>query len=261
MKAWRGLNRWVVEGTLVICAGALLAMPVSTRQGIDYAITVQRLPLYVKAFRFMDRDREYRRLTGEALQGAVSDGERVLALYRWTRAHVRPTPEGFPIVDDHILHIIIRGYGQPDQAADVFTMLSTYAGLPAFWRRVRLQPKDPGVVLSFVRLADGWTVFDVAQGLAFVDQRGRPMPLEALLGQPTLITTVAAGRSPNVSSYRSYLERAQPVVPPPVLRAQMQMPWPRLAYEVKRALRLIRVEQAQAEGALTEGCHDTTHRA
>lgn len=260
MKARRGFSRWTVGGTLVVCAGALLAMPVSTRQGVDYAVTVQRLPLYVKAFRFIDRDREYRRLTGEALQGAVSETDRVLALYRWTRAHVRPVPEGFPIIDDHILHIVIRGYGQPDQAADVFSMLSTYAGLPAFWRRVRMQPKDPGVVLSFVRLADGWMVFDVAQGLAFVDQRGRPVPLEVLLRQPALINAVAAGRLPNGFSYRSYLERAQPVKPPPVLRAQMQMPWPRLAYEVKRALRPVPVEPADSEGAITEGFYDDTHR-
>ena len=65
----------------------------------------------------------------------VGSRTRVLAVFDWTARRIQPTPEGWPVVDDHILNIIIRGYGMTDQRADVFATLTTYAGVPAFWQR------------------------------------------------------------------------------------------------------------------------------
>lgn len=69
-------------------------------------------------------------------------------LYRlWTRQHIHPTSSGLPDMDDHILHMIIRGYGKQDQTVDALTTLATYTGLPAFWRLVK-EDKDAGAVAA-----------------------------------------------------------------------------------------------------------------
>ena len=125
---------------------ALLWWPATTRQGIDFRQRTILQPLYLKAMDFISRDGHYRLLAREIVQGAATDEARALQIYAWTRDHIRPVPPGLPVVDDHIWHIIIRGYGTDDQVNDVFTTLCAYAGLSAFWDWLSTPEQKVGLV-------------------------------------------------------------------------------------------------------------------
>ncbi len=183
-------RRWriaaFVSGIAVVFV-ALAAAPLSTRQGINYQVAVRSIPAYAKTLGFLYRHFEYQRLAGEITRGKRSPQERVLAVFDWTTQNIHSVPEGFPVVDDHVLHIIIRGYGTDDQKADVFTTLSTYAGVPAFWQWTK-QPSGAVLVVSFARIGQEWVVFDVAKGIAFRSSTMIPSqipnPLRAELHMP-----------------------------------------------------------------------------
>lgn len=215
-----------------LALGALWALSmaqVTTRQGVNFQLSVREIPLYAKAIAFLHRDVEYGLLAREITTGLHTDPERVRAIFAWTRSHIRRTPKDWPVLDDHVLNIIIRGHGLDDQMADVFTTLTTYAGLPAFWR--------PGpVVFSFVRVDGRWAVFDVANGLAFTDASGAFLDAEELLRHPERAQAVAGSLSPGGVPYRRYVERLGAFTVPEVLRAEQQRPWPRLLVEIRRAL-------------------------
>jgi len=218
-----------------------------TRQGVNFTVSNHSIPLYVKVLDFLHRDAHYRLLARQITEGLTSDQERILAVFDWTRRHIRTTPQGWPIVDDHILDIIIRGHGLDDQMADVLCTLATYAGVPAFWEYVRDVPGGPVLVLSFAKTEGAWRVFDVAHGVVFADAHGRLLDLDALLADPTLVTSVANPTAQQIP-YAAYLERLRPVTVPETLRAEQQMPWPRLGFEVRRALRLVPTEERGADG-------------
>lgn len=234
-QSWR---RWLIAGS-VFAAGGLLLAPVTTRQGVDFAVSVHRLPLYLKAFEFMDRHYQYRHLARQVTAGLSSDRERVIRLFEWTRRQIRPTPPGFPIVDDHILHIIIRGYGQDDQMADVFTTLSTYAGVPAFWRVVRERSQGARLVLCFARVDGRWVMFDLTHGLIFADPDGTLLDVHRLIDHPDAVRAVSHALTPGGVPYEQFMAHVQPFLVPQVLRAEKQMPLPRIAFEIRRALHVV----------------------
>jgi len=235
-QSWRW---WLIAGAVLAAAGGLLLTPVTTRQGVDFTVSIHQLPLYLKALGFVDRHYQYRHLARQITSGLSSDRERVLRLFEWTRQRIRPTPPGFPIVDDHILHIIIRGYGEADQAADVFTTIATYAGIPAFWEVVELPARPGKLVLSFAKVEGRWAMFDVVGGVAFADPQGRLLDAQELLTHPEALG----------APYREYIEHLQRLEIPAVLRAQKQMPWPRFVYEVKRRLYLVDDAEARQRHA------------
>lgn len=209
----------------------MASSPATTRQGVDFQVSAKPIPLYVKAVDFLHRHSHYRLLAEEITGGLPSDRERVLAVFEWTRQHIRDTPKGWPVVDDHVLDIIIRGHGLDDQMADVFTTLATYAGVPAFWW--------PGsVVLSFARVDGRWRMFDVANGVVFTDAQGRLADVHELLAQPSLIDAAAGGLTAGGQLYAEYArKRLGSFEVPAVLRAEQQMPLPRLACEIRGAAR------------------------
>lgn len=234
--------RWTARRALLVAGvGAAILWGMSatatTRHGVDFQVSTKRIPLYVKALDFFHRHEQYRLLAEQIVKGVPGDQQRVLAVFRWTREHIPATPTGWPVVDDHVLHIIIRGHGMDDQMADVFTTLSTYAGVPAFWRP--LQPSDGGLILtvSFAKVDGAWRVFDVAHNLIFADAQGRLVDIETLISDPALTDAIAGPVRPAGVPYSRYLQAAQPFTIPDVLRAQRQMPWPRLKYEVGRMMR------------------------
>ncbi len=248
----RRTRRFVTIATLTVAFGiaGILAMPTTTRQGVDFTVSVRQLPLYLKALSFVDRHCQYRHLARQVTVGLSSDRERVLRLFEWTRQQVRPTPPGFPIVDDHILHIIIRGYGEPDQMADVFTTLATYAGIPAFWEAVQRDEGPGRLVFSFAKVDGRWAVFDVAHGVVFTDPHGRFLDVQDLLTHPEFVEASVGTRAPHGIPYQQYLQQLRPLEVAPILRAQKQMPWPRLLYEVQ--LRLHLIEDAEARQRHTQ---------
>jgi hypothetical protein len=212
--------------------------PVSTRQGFNYEVSVYEIPLYVKVFEFVDRSAHYSMLAREITQGASTDQERALALFGWTRRNVRETPDGWPVVDDHIWHVIIRGHGVNDQMADVFTTLATYAGVPSFWHIVKPAGVSDGLVLSFARVDRRWVVFDVANGLTFMDAGGKLAPVEDLVGTRELVRASAGSLNVGDTPYERYfMDLRLPEIPQP-LRAELQMPIARLWHEVRSGVGL-----------------------
>jgi len=216
----------------------------TTRQRVNFQPAVREIPRYAKAIAFLHRHVEYALLAREITAGLRTDPERVRAIFAWTREHIRPTPKDWPVVDDHVLHIIIRGHGLEDQAADVFTTLTCYAGIPAFWRQGR-------VVFSFARVEGRWAMFDVANGILFTDEAGQFLDAEELLRHPKRAQAIAGSRAPGDVPYSRHVERLGAFRVPEVLRAEQQMPWPRLVFELRRALS--RTPAATAAGEEVSG--------
>ena len=210
----------------------LTAPLATTKQGVDFEVTAYRVPLYAKAADFLARHAQYRLLARQVTQGLTTDAARVEAVLRWTHEHIRPTPEGWPVVDDHVLNIIIRGYGLNDQMADVFTTLTTYAGVPAFWRVV--ERPEGNAVLSFAKVNGRWIVIDAEAARIVTDQHGRWLDVEALLNDPALLRRDAGLLTPHGVPYWKYLEQLRPFHVPRPLRAETQMPIPRLGFELRK---------------------------
>ena len=233
-------RRWVL--TLMAVAGLLAVgfVPTQTKQGIDYSVSTHTLPLYAKALDFVQRYSSYARLASQIAREHGSPEARALAIFEWTRESIRDTPAGFPVIDDHVSHIIIRGYGEPDQKADVFTALTTYAGVPAFWTQSGNAPSRP--VLSYVWIDRGWRVFDVENGIIFRNRQGALASAEELAQDRSLTRSYAADPVYRAKGYDSYFDDFRSPIPPDILRSELQMLWPRASYRVKRLVGLGRRE-------------------
>jgi hypothetical protein len=206
--------------------------PTSRFVGINFVVSEQTLPLWAKAVDFVDRDLNLARTAHAVLGGAGDDDAKTAAALAWTRANIRNQPEELPVIDDHIWHIIIRGYGMGDQQADVFTTLLVYAGIPAYWMMIG----DSGdeLAISYVRLRGHWRVFDVGHGLVFRNRRNDLATPEELAADSGLITAAAAAGGLNADHYAARFTGYQPPRAPEMLRADMQMPRRRLWQAVRR---------------------------
>jgi len=231
-------RRILVKGFALAALGAGLvwgvSLPMSTHQGVNFRVSTQQIPFYVKALDFLHRHYQYERLARDITGGLTSDRERVQAVFQWTRTHIQPTPPGWTVVDDHILNIIIRGHGLSDQMADVFTTLSTYAGVPAFWYMLHSPDTGASLILSFAHVDGRWMPCDVQQGIVFADPTGRWADVTELLTHPALLQEVAAAAAPDGTPYWRFFEQLRPFTVPQPLRAQQQMPWPRLWSSVRQ---------------------------
>jgi len=155
--------------SILVFAGIILILniPVKTRQGVDGALFIKKLPLYVKTCGFLCRNYQYGALAASITKGIKNDRDKILAIYTWTVENIQPTPKSLPVVDDHIWNIIIRRYGGIDQTADVFTTLAYYAGYEAFFEALCIN-EDKKLVLSFVRTGNEWHIFDVFNKRPFI---------------------------------------------------------------------------------------------
>ena len=238
--SWR---RWRSLALLLAAVGGFTVIalaPVETRQGIDYSVSTYTIPLYAKTLDFVQRHSSYARLVQRIVDDQASAESRALTIFDWTRKNIRDTPAGFPIVDDHVSHIIVRGYGADDQKTDVFTTLTTYAGVPGFWSLT--DPPSPGLSLSFVWIDGRWRVFDVQNGIVFRNRNGALASAEELAGDPWVLESAAVGRTHRGKPYAGYFEGFRPPDPPDVLRAELQMLWPRASHRLKRLVGLGRRE-------------------
>jgi len=237
---------------VVIGMSAVLTSQTTTKQGVNYQVVTKSIPAYAKVIGFLDRHYQYQALAREITAGLTSDEAKARAVFEWTHEHIRTMPEGWPVVDDHILHIIIRGYGMGDQAADVFTTLSTYAGVPAFWRSIRINKQAGRWVFSFARIDGRWRMFDVAHHLIFPDDRGGLADMEELLTHPELIRRTAEDLAPGGIPYQQYVDRLKPFHVPTVLRAEKQMPLPRITFELRRAFHLLPATDRRRPGGAAD---------
>lgn len=216
---------------------ALVHWPVTTRQGINGQVFVRRIPLWVKVAEFLVRDHHYRNLARTITASAEGPQEKVLAIFEWTRTHLRHQPPELPMVDDHVYSIIVRGYGTSDQFADVFTTLCTSAGIPGTIDRVS-EPSGDHLYLAMVQLNGSWYPLDPYRGVYFQHEDGRLVSLEELIKDPSLLVTTRCGVPVPEVEYEQFIHlgleegfRS--------LRPANQIPWKRLWQELVRGFRII----------------------
>lgn len=235
-----GGDRVRMARTVAIGAGILATVmtiacwPTTRLVGVNYVVTPETLPLWAKVVNFIDRDVNLSRLARVVLSGAADDEARAAAALAWTRANVRPTPPGLPVIDDHVWHIVVRGYGQPDQQADVFTTVLTYSGLPAYWHLIGARPEE--VPLSYVWIRDRWRVYDVARGLVFRDRGGDLATPEVIATDAGLVRAAAATAGLDADRYLAHFAGYRAPRAPDVLRADLQRPGRRLRHELRKLI-------------------------
>ena len=233
----RLLKKFLLGCVILASLLGLLALPATTRQGVNFKVTTRRIPWVIKAMEFVVRDYEYRDLAARLTQGLSTEETKAEALLRWTHDHIRPVPAGYPVVDDHISHSIIRGYGKEDQMADVFTALAAYSGIRSFWKITR-DPRGPdSLVLSFAKIDNRWTVWDVAGGVSFRDADGRLLSVEELARNPELSQLTAEKAPHRAHLYFLVHTNLARFEVPETLRAEKQMLIRRALFELRQALR------------------------
>lgn len=214
------MKRFLGLAVALLLLAGLASFPVSIRQGVNYQVHEIRMPLGVKISEFLIRDYWYRRMAREITEGAAGPRERLEKILVWTRGNIRSAPPGWPVMDDHIHHTIIRGYGVEEQVADVFTNLSSYAGVRSFWGAVR-PPGEPGRFLSFCCLEGRWTVWDAAKGEPFLNPDGSLASVEELSKEP--------GMAPLAHFFVPKFTRPEKQMPGPRVLFEAQRSWMRLA--------------------------------
>ena len=210
--------------------------PVHTRQGINYEVTQQTLPLSLKLAGFVYRDMEFRDLARTLTRGIRGDEAKVLRLCEWVRSHITTgNPPGLPVVDDHVWNIIVRGYGDPDQLADVLATLCAYAGIPA--ELAMLGPPGGRMVhaVAMVKLENRWCPLDPFSGIIVRNADGRLMSREEILADPAPLRHAASGLMVNGVEYPRLYAWLPPVSSNAELRPYRHMPLRRAWYEVTRA--------------------------
>ncbi|MFA6078132.1 MAG: transglutaminase-like domain-containing protein [Candidatus Omnitrophota bacterium] len=216
-------------------------MDVSIRQGVDGKIGYIHMPLYAKWTQFLARHYEYARISSDITRGCKTEEEKVLAILNWTRQNIADVPAGFPLVDDHILTIITKGYGNPEQHQDVFTALCSYSGIPAFWRTVYGGADRSKYYLSFARINGKWCVFDAYYGVYFRNRSGGIASVEDVIsGRPQIIISNIGPIENDGLPYMDFYTNLTPVSKPMFTRSEKQMPVKRIMYEGAKGLKLIK---------------------
>lgn len=221
-----------------ITAGAVLNMETSITQGVDGQYRKIMMPLYVKWIEFLGRHYEYSRIAKEITAGCRTEEEKALAILKWTGENIdKDMAEEMPVVDDHILNIIIRGYGTNDQFQDVFTALCVYSGIPAFWKKAYDSKHAAWIPLSFVKLGGRWRVFDAYHGMYFRNTKGEIAGAEDIAADKSIVRDESIDRLEyNGVPYKEFYYNLEPVKAPAVLRAEKQMPMNRIIYEIRRKI-------------------------
>ncbi len=217
---------------IVIILILVLNINVTTRQGINYQWHTIKLPFYLKILDFFDRHYNYKQLVKVITRDAKTDQDRVMKLFEWTHNNIRKTPEGFPVIDDHVWSIIIRGYGASDQSCDVLATLCNYADIKSFYLLVRAPEQKKTIPLTFVKLSMNWYVFDPYRGAYFKNPEDGLADIDFLKSNNSWIVETKGGES-NID-YAVYF-RNLPVIKKTILnRSNIQSPFKRLIFELKK---------------------------
>lgn len=158
---------------------SILNIEVTTRQGLNYEVFTLKIPLYLKILDFYDRHYNYKWLVNRIIEGKTTDA-RVMAIFRWTIENLTRQPADLRTVDDHVWHIIVRGYGTHDQFSDAFTTLCNYAGFDAFFFRLLNKDKTSLIPFSFVKINKRWHIFDPYNGAYFINREGNFASVEEI---------------------------------------------------------------------------------
>lgn len=216
---------------------ALLNISVTTRQGVNFKVRALKIPLYLKLLDFFDRHYNYKALAARVTSQATTDEQRVFNLFEWTYGNIRPQPKGFPVMDDHVWYIIVRGYGAGEQSSDVFTTLCNYAGFHATYAWIRSSIKKDEIALCFVKVRDRWLVFDEYRGAYFRNKEGKFADVEDLKNGDYSAGYLAAAMAADFD-YKEYFENIVPIKYGNFTRGDKQSPLRRFAFEVGEWLKL-----------------------
>lgn len=219
-----------------IVIAVVLNIQVSTRQGINYSVSTLEMPLYLKVLDFFDRHYNYKLVVERIIGEERGEKEKVLKIFEWTHNNIKRIPLGYPVIDDHVWHIIVRGYGVDDQSSDVFTTLCNYAGVDAFYNWVDTENHDRRIALSFVRFNGIWNVFDPYNGVYFKNNKGELAGIEEIVRGNWLIEKINASDSHDVE-YTNYFKNLTSIKDYGLKRPNIQSPINRLKYEIKKRLR------------------------
>ena len=225
------MNRRMAWATAAVLLIAAALWPVTTRYGINYRWSSRRITLFEKAVHFISRDLQTRRLVAELTRGVERGEPTLIRLFEWTVANVHSTPEGFPVVDDHPLHILLRGYGAEDQRTEAFALLASYAGFPATAVTLRVPGRDAGLIVAAVRAGPRTLIFDVNHGVIFRNEAGRLADLVELSRNPLAVRRAAGNLMVGGVPYARFFEGVDRQIPT-FERMEGQKPWPRLRQEV-----------------------------
>jgi len=223
----------------VACVIAILNIETSTRQAVNYEIRVITMPLYLKALDFVDRHYNYYNLVRRITEGVRGEEGQVLKMFEWTHKNLKPQPDGMPVIDDHIMSIVIRGYGVPEQFQDVFTTLCEYRGFPAFFARVNSGDRRVSYALSFVKIGSTWRVFDAYNGKYFRTEAGEIAGIEDFDRDPAVLAELGRYNDEyDGVPCKEFYENLGLVTPACALRVSRQMPLRRAFLEIRKAIGL-----------------------
>ena len=227
-------KRRAIAGLVLAAAVVGLGLwPTTTRYGVNYQWSSKRIPLFEKTVNFVSRDLQLRRLAREVADGASSEEQKALKIFAWVVRNVQPTPPGFPVVDDHVLHILIRGYGAPDQRSEALAVLASYNGMPATAAAVSIPDERATLVLTLVQVNGRIAVFDVGHELVFRNTSGQFADLDDIAREPSLVTNAVRGISIYGVPYQRYVVGFRELRPA-FSRMEQQKLWPRITFEVGR---------------------------
>jgi len=167
-------------GSIVIISVFLVAISflntdTITRQGINYKDREIKIPLYLKLHNFFDRHLNYQWTVNQIVNDRMTDQQKAEAIFEWTIQHIIRQPPQLPVIDDHPWHIIVRSYGVADQMADVFAVLSNYAGLKSFILDCEgIEGSDPRYISFGAVFFDGaWHLCDPYRQTIFLNNQNK----------------------------------------------------------------------------------------
>ena len=229
----RRRQRWVLIGAGVTTLVLVAHWPVTTRVGVNYQGSSRRMPLYEKAINFISRDLQTRRIAQDITAGASGEDDRLVKIAAWVTAHIHAVPSSLPVVDDHPLHILIRGYGAEDQRAEAFALLAGYSGFRASVAKLRPPGAATPVMMGLVQAGHRTLAFDVIHEVIFRNERGALADVQELLRNPALVTSAAHGLVIDGLPYEQYVMELRHSGSG-FSRNEAQQPWQRLRQELAR---------------------------
>ena len=222
---------------VLVSIPAILNIDVTTKQGIDYQWHTTKIPLYLKVLDFMDRHYNYQQLVERIIDDEDNEQERIVRIFEWTHKNIRKAPKGFPIIDDHVWHIIVRGYGVSDQSSDVFTTLCNYAEIDAFFDLVHAKDHSSKLILSFVKLNNEWIPFDPYHGVYFMNNEGDFASIEEINKGRYSVECLGSADA-HYPDYAKYLVDLPYIDKVRLNRSNTQSPLNRLLFAIKQWFKL-----------------------
>jgi hypothetical protein len=231
------LRKVLVIFIIFVSIVLVLNITVTSQQGIDFQQHTIMIPLYLKILDFFDRNFNYRELVKRIVKDVQSDQEKIMKIFEWTYRNIKKQPKELPVVDDHVWHIIVRGYGISDQFSDVFTTLCNYADIESWFSFITTMNKHSRIPLSFVRLDSRMCVFDPFNGVYFENSDGELASIQQIRRKAFTVKYLR-GAPRQQLNYLPYLENiANEAKQKGLKRAQIQSPMKRLLFGIRRQMK------------------------